>query len=222
MARKQPKRASLVSLCSDFFMLGLGIAEGQIELPAPDQFKRRVLMLVEAMRNKAHQLAIMPAEVDDATYAVAAYLDEVIHYSQWPGKQTWSSNPLQAVLFNESRAGANFFHRLQAVRQREGEALEVYYLCLVLGFMGEYRFTAPEQLHELIQQLRRELGAAAKKLSPHGLRPDETVLGGKSLPLIPIAAVCLLLAVCTIAAFYLLLSWNASEAVELLGQMGKT
>lgn len=213
---------ALVGLCTDFFLLGLQIRGGHLELPACETLRRRVLQLFEAMKTRAHKGGAMPNEVEDARYALAAYLDEMIQYSEWPGKEEWSSKPLQALLFSESKAGSRFFERLAAVRKRSRAATEVFYHCLVLGFMGEYRITSPHELDDLIEDLRRELTAGmGKAISVHGKPPEAMSLGGRQLPLIPLAAGCLLLAVIVIVALYLALTSSQSEAVDLLVQMGR-
>jgi len=213
----------LLALCTDFFLLGLQIRGGHIELPACETLRRRVLQLFEAMKVRAHKAgAALPADVEDAQYALAAYLDEMIQYSEWPGREEWASKPLQALLFSESKAGARFFERLTAVRKRSVPATEVFYHCLVLGFMGEYRMTSQGELDDLIEDLRRELTAGmSKAISVHGKPPEAMSLGGRSLPLIPLAAGCLVLAVLVIVVLYLLLSSSQNEAVDLLDKMGR-
>jgi hypothetical protein len=74
----------------------------------------------------------------------------------------------------------------------------------------------------LVDELRRELVRVPKNISIHGKRPDELSLGGKSLPLVPLAAICLLLSVVVVVVLYLLLSSSASSAVEVMGQIGRT
>ena len=213
---------ALLGLCPDFFLLGLQIRGGHIELPACETLRRRVLQLFETLKTRAHKSGMLPNDVEDARYALAAYLDEMIQYSEWPGREEWSSKPLQALLFSESKAGARFFERLTAVRKRSVPATEVFYHCLVLGFMGEYRMTSQGELDDLIEDLRRELTAGmSKAISVHGKPPEAMSLGGRSLPLIPLAAGCLVLAVLVIVVLFLLLSSSQSEAVDLLTQMGR-
>jgi type VI secretion system protein ImpK len=213
---------ALSALCTDFFLLGLQIRAGRLELPACETLRRRVLQLFEAIKNRAHRAGVLLAEVDDARYALAAYLDEMIHYSDWPGKEEWAKSPLQAALFGESKAGARFFERLQEVRKRSPAALAVYYQCLVLGFMGEYRMTSPQELDDLIDDLRRELTAGQPKtISPHGKPPEAAGLGGRNLPLVPLACGILLLAIGTIVLLYFLLRGSQSDVVETLTQIGR-
>jgi len=226
MAREKKKagpRITLASFCSDFFLLGLQIASGQVDLPHVEAFRRRVLALVDSMRSTAHKAGFQPADVEDAVYAVAAFLDETIHYSAWSEKAEWAYNPLQAILFSESRAGENFFARLDQIRKREAtEVVEVYYYCLMLGFMGEYRLASPEQLKELTHDLMRELvQERPRNLSVHGLRPDGMRLGGGTLPTLPLAGLCLVVSALVIVLLYFLLSSSQTDALELLQQLGR-
>jgi type VI secretion system protein ImpK len=220
--RDEEDGQALVGLCTDFFLLGLQIRGGYLELPACETLRRRVLQLFEAMKTRAHKGGAQPNDVEDAHYALAAYLDEMIQGSEWPGREEWASKPLQALLFSESKAGARFFDRLAAVRKRSRAATEVFYHCLVLGFMGEYGVTSPHELDDLIEDLRRELTTGmGKAVSVHGKPPEAMSLGGGSLPLVPLAAGCVLLAVVVIVVLYLLLSSSQNEAVDLLNQMGR-
>lgn len=211
----------LFDLCGDFFALGLQLASGQVELPACEALKRRVLLMFETMKSHGHQAGVLPNDIDDAQYALAAYVDEMIQYTNWPGKMEWAQRPLQALLFNEARAGVNFFHRLDEIRRRSGEATRVYYACLALGFQGEYRIQGGD-IEQLTEDLRRELFQGLPQvLSVNGKRPDDRVSSGRSLPLVPIATVLLLLAIVGITVLYFVLSSSGSETAELLERMGR-
>ncbi len=216
-------REKLSDHCTDFFLLGLQIASGNVELPTCETLRRRVLQLFEVLQGKAHKSGFIQMDVDDARYALAAYLDEIIHHSNWPGRNEWTANPLQAILFGESRAGARFFERLLEVRRRECEATQVYYLCLVLGFMGEFRLGGEEDLQHMIGDMRRELvKGGVKKLSIHGKGPGEQGFGGRLLPLLPLAGVSLAVSIIIVFLLYFILGSSESEALELLEQLGRT
>lgn len=215
---------TLSDLCTDFFLLGLQIRDGQIELPPPETLRRRLLQLFETMRSNAARAGLHPNDVEDARFALAAYLDEMVHHSDWSGRQDWAARPLQAIMFSESKAGAHFFERLQEVRRRSPAALEVYYTCLVLGFQGEYGLSgAGQDLDELIDDLRRELtgGSTPRLLSVHGRRPEVAGVGGKRLPLLPMAAGCLLLGILGVALLFVILHFSQGGVLELLEQLGR-
>lgn len=213
--------AALADLCQDVFVLGAQIQAGQVELPDCVTFRRRVLQLFEDMNVKSARAHVVPSDLEAARYALAAYLDELIQYSSWPGRTDWSHQPLQALLFGESRAGVRFFDRLTELRQRGSAALLVYYQCLVLGFLGEYRLSGEIEQHDrLVAELGRELGAGAgKALSPRGQRPDGDVVSRGRAFLLPLAVLCLSVSALVYLGLFAWTSWSGSSAVETLTQM---
>ena len=66
-------------------------------------------------------------------------------------KRHWLSEPLQIKLFDTFNAGEEFFSNLSELRLRttnNKDVLEIYYLCLSLGFKGKYQLQSPEILEE--------------------------------------------------------------------------
>ena len=62
--------------------------------------------------------------------------------------------------------------RLMEDPEKHAEALEVFYLCMALGFKGRYKIYEQERLRILIENvfatLNRTLGLRFGELSPHG------------------------------------------------------
>jgi type VI secretion system protein ImpK len=101
-----------------------------------------------------------PAHKDEVKYAVAALLDESLMRSAWPGRTGWSQHSFQWTLFQETLAGVNFFERLTRLRQeanRNIALLEVFYLCLILGFQGKYALSGEEALQALQTDLKQQI-----------------------------------------------------------------
>src|SRR4029079_8990640 len=80
----------------------------------------------------------------------------------------------QLEYFGEQLAGVKFFERLdEMLKQVETEAdvVEVYYLCLLLGFKGKYKVYMEDQLQGVIDataaQLKRVGRLQEAELSPH-------------------------------------------------------
>jgi type VI secretion system protein ImpK len=73
-----------------------------------------------------------------ARFAVFAWVDETILSSNWQGRQQWLREQLQRQSYQTADAGELFFDRLNAVGPHQREVREVYYLCLALGFAGQY------------------------------------------------------------------------------------
>jgi type VI secretion system protein ImpK len=208
----------LSDLFNEMYLLATQIEAGNIELPAPEPLKNRLTQRFEAARKKAVDLGFTPADVEDGQYAVAAFLDEVIQFSDWPGKAELAAYPLQRALFSENIAGANFFERLAEVRRRSSAALEVYYDCITLGFRGQYHIGNQEELEELVEDLRQELtdGASMKRLSPHGERPEDVAETGKGFPFVPIAILSVALSVLITFVLYFVLTSARSDTVDLI------
>ena len=78
-----------------------------------------------------------------ATFAVVAFLDESIMNLQQPIFAQWPRKPLQEELFGVHVAGEIFFNTVQRLLGQQdsdevADVLEIYLLCLLLGFRGRY------------------------------------------------------------------------------------
>ncbi len=79
-----------------------------------------------------------PKDYDLARFAVFAWIDEAIMGSDWPGRSQWQRQSLQRVYYQTADAGELFFERLNTLGLEQRQVREVYYLCLALGFSGQY------------------------------------------------------------------------------------
>jgi type VI secretion system protein ImpK len=70
----------------------------------------------------------------------------------WSHREEWLKHLLQSEHYATTKAGEEFFERLNMLRPEQGAAREVYYLCLALGFIGRYCAPGDEML---LDQLRR-------------------------------------------------------------------
>src|SRR5262249_59827875 len=82
-------------------------------------------------------------DVKQALFAVVAFVDESVLASRNPVFANWAKLPLQAELYGHQLAGEIFFQDLQRILDRPdspetADLLEVYDLCLLLGFRGRY------------------------------------------------------------------------------------
>ncbi|MGC4068826.1 MAG: DotU family type IV/VI secretion system protein [Polyangiaceae bacterium] len=130
---------SMYWVCADAITLAAKLGDAQ-ELPPPEALRQRINALFSGMAQKGRQVGISDVDFRDATYAIAAFMDEQIMRSSWSGKTAWMSQPLQLTYFNENTAGEGFFNRLHALASTAGKEhlVEIYYLCLALGFRGRY------------------------------------------------------------------------------------
>jgi type VI secretion system protein ImpK len=82
-----------------------------------------------------------------AFFAVVSLLDESVLKLQSPAFADWAQRPLQEEMFGHNRAGEVFFDNLRTLLTRQdsqetADCLEVYCLCMLLGFKGKYALSA--------------------------------------------------------------------------------
>ncbi|MCK1784150.1 DotU family type IV/VI secretion system protein [Pseudomonas sp. TNT11] len=97
-----------------------------------------LIVLLDGAANRARELHFAEAEVREALFAVVAWIDEAAMSGEWPGAAEWRRAPLQRHYFSTSRAGVEFFQRLEALPEAAGGAREVFGLALLGGFQGRY------------------------------------------------------------------------------------
>ncbi len=74
-----------------------------------------------------------------AKYALACWVDDLLISTQWSGREWWESNSLEFAFFNTHDRATQFFAKAkEAAQSTQRDALEVHYLCVVLGFRGLY------------------------------------------------------------------------------------
>lgn len=75
-----------------------------------------------------------------AKYALSCWIDEAFKTAPWSGSQWWINNPLEFHYFRTADAAVQFFVRSkEAAQMTSRDALEVFYVCVALGFRGLYQ-----------------------------------------------------------------------------------
>lgn len=120
--------------------------------PPVAEVRERVRDLLHASAQKMRAHAIDPRDYDEARFAVCAWIDETLLNMPWTHREEWLKFLLQSEHYGTTKAGDEFFERLNLLRPEQGAAREVYYLCLALGFIGRYCAPGDEFL---LEQLRR-------------------------------------------------------------------
>lgn len=157
---------------SDCYVDVLAYAKLFLRHPTQDYegFRARVEQMLQGARGKARDTA-SPEEGEAALFAVVAWLDEAVLCSQWDQAERWRKGLLQTLHFNTTRAGVEFFTRLDALPTASRSAREVYYTCLLLGFRGQY--VAPVDQRALETLTRRTLELLAEGGAPSGMEEGE-------------------------------------------------
>ena len=206
-------------VCSECITLAMQIGSAQ-DLPAPQVLRQRISTLLETTATRATENGIPRADLNEALYAIVAFMDEQILRSQWPGRQQWMSQPLQLTYFNENTAGEGFFLRMQAIEQRPEQAhiLEIYYLCLALGFRGKYAVHAAGDADAVEERVSAALGRRlppSDEISPHGYqRETPRSLAERSTPIVLASFAFLALSVIAFVVLKIITGVNASDGAE--------
>lgn len=211
------KRKTLSDIASDLLILIL-------QLRAINDFgyaaslKSKVADLLDDFEKEAKEAGFDNEKIQQATFSIVAFLDETIIGSAWEQKNEWASEPLQLKLFDTFNAGEDFFNNIHKLRQKlepNKDVLEVYYLCLVLGFKGKYQFQSPENLRKITADLNLELHPqrfeAIDAISPHGKINDVfSRRAGLEYPVWIYPAAALLIMI----LLYVILSFSISGKAE--------
>lgn len=189
----------LMSCCEPLFSLVAPLKDDKKASSIDADFREKILADFIAMEKEAFERQIGMVEYKDAKYALAAYIDELVLTSTWPGRLEWMSRPLQLEFFGEHTAGEGFFTRLANLRQGGEEnlyLLELFYYCLQLGFEGVYKIKGLEHLMALQVDLKarstvtgaryiRKFRRMACPATCSSIRSGATYLTG-SLPSLPL------------------------------------
>jgi type VI secretion system protein ImpK len=215
---------SMYWVCSDVLSLILQLRNSQ-DLPAPDILQRRVLGLFDTMMQNGREARLPEQDMLDVKYALAAFADEVIYHSSWPGRTQWLNNPLQLQFFSENTAGDGFFERLDSLHASRGRdhVTQIYFLCLALGFQGKFRLGQQEALGAVVEGVGNHVAVAmggAPMLAPNAERKD----GGagavrRELPFLAVALGFFVVALLVVIVLRLLIGSQAGEVADSIQKL---
>jgi len=170
----------LGNVFSELFILGAQIQQAR-ELGAVETLRGRIDHMIQQADQRGVELGFSRDTLNEARFAVVAFLDEMILNSGWSKKQEWASRPLQYQFFETHTAGEEFFQRLQSVRKTlplNSDLMEVFYICLVMGFEGQFKLQGREKIKDLINDLCQEIQGVRgdiSQLSGNAHRKDEVL-----------------------------------------------
>jgi len=199
----EPSADAMYQACADVLAAAAQIGNGWGAPPAA-ALRDDMIARLRQFVSRCREAGIPDNETAEARYALVAFIDDrVLRESAWAGRAEWMNNPLQLQFFREYAAGENFFGRMQALAQRGGPhwALEAYYLCIALGFVGAISGAggvarAPRAYADSVRpQLRIDDGAS--RIAPNSIPADRRRPGRRPFPVavgaaVACAVVCLL------------------------------
>jgi hypothetical protein len=131
-------------------------------------------------------------------FALIAWVDDLLCDVDWVGKDRWNYYRLELDFYQTREADTLFFAKAQEAAQRGYvDALEIYYVCVMLGFRGFFReaeaerkaveLRLPRSLNDWVKRtalaLRRDPNELAKQRGP---LPDSPATDTPASLLVPL------------------------------------
>ncbi|HET6195018.1 MAG TPA: type IVB secretion system protein IcmH/DotU [Acetobacteraceae bacterium] len=156
----------------------LGRLRNTSSQPDPGELRERAIQQMRAFEQSARDGGVPADQLRPAHYALCASLDDVVLNSPWGSSGGWAARSMVSTFHQGVTGGERFFMLLDQLKVNPGTflpVLELMYLCLSLGFQGQYRLPPhrPGELDRIREDLytiiARQRQAADPALSPHWL-----------------------------------------------------
>ena len=126
--------------------------------PDPGELRERAIQQVRAFEQAARDGGVPMDQLRPAHYALCASLDDVVLNTPWGSSGAWAARSMVSTFHQEVRSGERFFELLDQLKPNPGNflpVLELMYLCLSLGFQGQYRLSprGPGELDRIREDL---------------------------------------------------------------------
>ncbi|AAZ33671.1 type VI secretion system protein ImpK [Pseudomonas amygdali pv. tabaci str. ATCC 11528] len=215
------EKPTLKDLVRDFITMALIVRRGRQAISVT-AFEASVDTFFANLERQARSANYSVEQVKDAQYALCAFLDEsVLRSGDNDMRRHFEMEPLQFRYFGVHLAGEGFFEKIELLRadvKKNLDVLEVYHLCLALGFEGKFGLGQKDQLRYLANTLGQDIARyrkTPKALSPDWALPDQvSQMLRHEVPvwlyLVLIALVCL--------GVYLTLDWLLGKDVAALAE----
>jgi type VI secretion system protein ImpK len=171
----------LALLYEGIFTAIMRVQTGRQQVQDPASFRSRMKQALTEIGSTAARRGYSAEDLQEANFAVVAFLDETVLTAQDASASQWAGKSLGEELFDQRSAGELFFKRLETLRanrdsQELAEVLEVYYLCLLLGYEGKFAGGPKAELQLLMSNLRERIErifGRNPEFSPDAALPDE-------------------------------------------------
>lgn len=124
-----------------------------VRQPSYDQVRTDIRRLIAESERHLENGTVSREDYDLARFAIFAWIDEAILSSPWDGKTHWQREKLQRIYYETDDAGEKFFEKLDlnTIGPHQRDVREIYYLCLAMGFTGQYCNEGDEFLLEQVK-----------------------------------------------------------------------
>jgi type VI secretion system protein ImpK len=162
-ARPDPRTAGLLALAlQEAFTVAIRLRANRQVATDADAFRSHIKHLLATADNEARRSGCSGEYVKLAIYAYVAFLDESILNSRQPMFAAWPRQPLQEEIFGDHVAGETFFRHFDELLGAQdapelADVLEVFQLCMLLGFRGKFGMGDPSGLQSRITAVQQKI-----------------------------------------------------------------
>src|SRR3954454_275691 len=184
MASNLERRAENLAYCfQEVLTVGERLRSNRQPVSDAESFRHQVREAIKTAAEEARRRGYSGEDIQLATFAVVAFLDESILNMRNPVFADWPRRPLQEEYFGHHVAGEIFFQNLDKIQQRNesqdlGDLLEVYQLCMLLGFAGKYSIGGRGELQSRVFSTGEKIARirqSSPELSPAWAAPNDAV-----------------------------------------------
>jgi type VI secretion system protein ImpK len=216
------------ALCTDLFLIIIRMREAE-DLGDPASLRKLIAYFLDLFEKNCAAIGMPHDSIGEAKYAIVALMDETVLSVPGACRDFWISRPMQLDYFGDNIAGQELYEKLQKLLlqpENKKDVLEVYYLCLALGFEGKYRIANPEEriaiMDDLGRKLRRTRIRVSAELSPHGKRAETSEGRRSSAFLFPLWLSGVIAACIVAVAWVSMFIINSNALSGLLGSIQST
>lgn len=139
--------------------------------PALEETRAEMLRLFGEAEQRAATARDTSANFGLARYALVYWADEVLINSPWTQAEAWRNHILEWEYYHENLGGEKFYEKAEeAERLADTDPLEVFFLCVALGFQGRLGFSKADLRRWVERAYARIAGGAAH---PDRFLPDD-------------------------------------------------
>jgi type VI secretion system protein ImpK len=184
MSSNLERRAENLAYCfQEVLTVGERLRANRQHVSDAESFRHQVREAIKTSAEEARRRGYSGEDIQLATFAVVAFLDESILNMHNPVFADWPRRPLQEEYFGHHVAGEIFFQNLDKILQRNdsqdmGDLLEVYQLCMLLGFAGKYSIGGRSELQARVQTTGEKIARirqSSAELSPAWAVPNDQI-----------------------------------------------
>jgi type VI secretion system protein ImpK len=141
------------------------------ENPPLDSERAQIMELLAEADQKAGSSGPLVHEYDLARHALVYWIDEVLINSTWKSALEWRQQILEWELYQERLRADRFYEKAhEAEALASTDALEVFYLCVALGFRGR-QVDSPADLRQWNQRVYNRIVSGSQQ--PDKFLPDD-------------------------------------------------